>query len=93
MTFAILFETAILTTVKDAELAMNRRDNVGIGVSIHNFESKSSNMSVLERRLLPCWRHGVTRRRCDYSELGLKLEIEGNLIFKAGNLRANFNWD
>ena len=55
---AILFETAILTTVKDAELAMNRRDNVGIGVSIHNFESKSNNMSVLERAfaaLLEAW--------------------------------------
>ena len=90
LTFVNLFETALLTTVKEAELATNRRDNVGIGVSIHNFESKSNNMSLLERRLLPCWRHGVSER---ISKLSLKLEIEGNLIFKAGNLGANFNWD
>ena len=88
--FANLFETALLMTVKEVELATNRRNNVGIGVSIHNFESKSNNMSLLERRLLPCWRHGVSER---ISKLSLKLEIEGNLIFKAGNLGANFNWD
>ena len=48
--------------VKNIELVMNRCDNVGIEVSIHNFESKRNNISLLERRLLSCWRHDVDEK-------------------------------